>query len=181
MLDASAGRDEHQLSLDGLRDLLSAYGISLEDIPLVIQLNKVDVALSSADTPELKLLTTADVPVCRTVARSGEGVLEVFSLLSGHVIERVSREVEQSATEDASVGRRTFMDGDSAGASAVTLPAVAQAAHGSVLQVNQDLRVTIGQPNAAGASEGARVCIPIELQFGEQRTSLVMRIELETQ
>ncbi len=118
--DSSAGRA--QANLDAMIDLeqnLRAHGLDLASIPLVVQLNKRDVADALPVKGLVSELNPFDVPVVESIAASGYGVLDTLykiteiatkrirENLSGQknavrlqAIQRDDRESEQQIVED---------------------------------------------------------------------------------
>lgn len=87
-------------SVSELRGLLSAYGVGLQDIPVVLQ---SDYHRTENDDDDLSRLSAAlDLPgltVCRSSSASGEGVLDALSALVRLVMERISDAGQQPAPE----------------------------------------------------------------------------------
>lgn len=76
-----------------LKDILSGYGMSLEDLPRVLQINKSD--LWEDQTTDLidQLAVSSGAGRITSIlsnGRTGEGVLEALTTLSRQVIERIS-------------------------------------------------------------------------------------------
>lgn len=66
-------------SFEKLKAVLRSYGQDLERLPCVIQCNKGDLP-DSLDPGEMaRLLDSVSIPVVRSIARTGEGVLQVLS------------------------------------------------------------------------------------------------------
>ncbi|MBI2354640.1 MAG: hypothetical protein HYV06_06355 [Deltaproteobacteria bacterium] len=78
-----------QHSLRQLRDSLNSYGVGLDDIPLVLQLNKADRAGEVAATEVAAQLGLAECNACLTTALSGDGVLEALTTLSRRIMVRI--------------------------------------------------------------------------------------------
>ncbi len=78
--------DENLASFDELRGALSAYGRSLDEIPLVIQYNKRDLADSYALEELHRKLDLRGIAVFEAVATEGTGVLQTLSTISKRVI-----------------------------------------------------------------------------------------------
>jgi len=82
----------NQDSVMQLRDILNSYGIALDEIPLVLQLNKADQAGGSVFQDEAaSFLWLAKADFSLTTATTGDGVLEVLSLLSRKMISQISK------------------------------------------------------------------------------------------
>ena len=78
--------DDNIASFDELRLSLGAYGRSLDDIPLVVQYNKRDLADSYALEELHRKLALTSVSVFEAVATEGTGVLQTLSTISKKVI-----------------------------------------------------------------------------------------------
>lgn len=66
-------------SFEKLKAVLRSYGQDLERLPCVIQCNKGDLSDSLDHGEMARLLDSGSIPVVRSVARTGEGVLQVLS------------------------------------------------------------------------------------------------------
>ncbi len=85
--DARAERAEANLAaLRELRQGLAAYGRSLEQVPLVVQYNKRDLADPYAIEALHRRLGLGSTPVFEAVATQGTGVLQTLSTISKRVI-----------------------------------------------------------------------------------------------
>ena len=85
--DARAERAEANLaSLRELRQALAAYGRRLEQLPLVVQYNKRDLADPYAIEDLHRNLGLGSHPVFEAVATQGTGVLQTLSTISKRVI-----------------------------------------------------------------------------------------------
>lgn len=91
MVDPAADRLLHaRESVSELRGLLSAYGVGLQDIPAVLQLNSSETETVAGDTSQMApALDLPSLTTFRSNVASGEGVLDVLSALSRMVLERV--------------------------------------------------------------------------------------------
>jgi hypothetical protein len=72
-----------------LREFLAAYGVGLHDIPCVLQLNRLSSGHLSSACLTVAELEVPDMPSCLCEAGSGEGLLEVLSLLSREIMARI--------------------------------------------------------------------------------------------
>jgi signal recognition particle receptor subunit beta len=79
-------RDENLASYEELRRALSAYGRSLDAIPLVVQYNKRDLGDPYAIESLHRKLDLGSAPVFEAVATEGTGVLQTLSTISKRVI-----------------------------------------------------------------------------------------------
>ncbi len=110
VLDCSPEKiDTNPQSIQELRDSLADYGRTLEDLPVVLQYNKRDIA----DPFEIEALHRrigfGQSAVFETTATTGQGILPTLTTISKHVV-RSRRHLSQSA--------------DSQSESVVTAPAV---------------------------------------------------------
>lgn len=88
--------NENIESLQNLVDNLKEYGISIKDIPLVIQWNKRDLP-NALDIEYLeKNINKYNVPSTEAVAAIGEGVVETLKLISSLVLANLTQ--KQSTT-----------------------------------------------------------------------------------
>jgi signal recognition particle receptor subunit beta len=78
--------EENAASLDELSEMLLAYGRQLEDVPLVLQYNKRDLADPYALEELYRKLQVNGVAVFEAVATEDTGVLQTLSTLSKHVV-----------------------------------------------------------------------------------------------
>jgi signal recognition particle receptor subunit beta len=83
--------DANIASFEELRRALRAYGRQIEDIPLVVQYNKRDLADPYALEDLHRKLDVKDAVVFEAVATDGTGVLQTLSTISKRVI-RILRE-----------------------------------------------------------------------------------------
>jgi len=93
-----------QQSLTQLRDMIGSYGIGLDDIPAVIQLNKTEPSGLIVVEMAARGLELEGRRVCMTSALSGQGVLETLTALSHLVVERIAERDDlppERATDDA--------------------------------------------------------------------------------
>ncbi|GFE61632.1 ATP/GTP-binding protein [Geobacter sp. AOG2] len=92
MADAADTSPAGRQGMENLRDYLASYGMSIHDMPAVLQINKTDRAGSMDMATAAAKLELGHLPVCLSTALSGEGVLETFSTLSRRVMERIGAE-----------------------------------------------------------------------------------------
>lgn len=76
-------------SLIQMNEFMSAYGIGLDDVPIVLQFNKADRAGQVTASELASELGLMERKARLTTAVSGDGVLEVLSILSHQILERV--------------------------------------------------------------------------------------------
>lgn len=92
VVDAADTSEAGRQGMESLRDYLASYGMSLHDMPAVIQVNKADQNGSATTTATAAKLELEHLPACLSSALSGEGVLETFSILSRQIMERIGAE-----------------------------------------------------------------------------------------
>ena len=93
VLDARPERIDANLeSFDELRRSLSAYGRSLEEVPLVVQYNKRDLADDFTLEELHRKLDLRGAAVFEAVATQGKGVLQALTTISKRVIRRLREE-----------------------------------------------------------------------------------------
>jgi len=93
VLDASPERlDANLESFDELRRSLAAYGRSLEEVPLVVQYNKRDLADDFTLEELHRKLDLRGAAVFEAVATQGKGVLQALTTISKRVIRRLREE-----------------------------------------------------------------------------------------
>lgn len=82
--------DENLNSMQNMAENLAEYGLSLKELPWVLQLNKRDLPdISSAD--ELKqALNPQNIPTFLAVAHQGHGVFDTLKAVSRAVLARLS-------------------------------------------------------------------------------------------
>jgi len=92
VIDAQPGRiDENLVSFDELRSSLSAYGRSLDQLPLVVQYNKCDLSDPYALEELYKKLDLRGAAAFEAVASEGTAVLQTLTTISKRVM-RVLKE-----------------------------------------------------------------------------------------
>jgi hypothetical protein len=87
-----------------LRGVLSSYGRGLDEVPLVLQLNKADHAGRVATAEAAMLLGVEEGDVHLTTATGGDGVLETLTALSRKVMARVGDHEDLSRGEQKTQG-----------------------------------------------------------------------------
>lgn len=88
--------NENIESLQNLIENLKEYGISIKDIPLVIQWNKRDLPNAAEIDYLEKSINTYNVPTTEAVAVIGEGVVETLKLIASLVLANLTQ--RQSTT-----------------------------------------------------------------------------------
>jgi hypothetical protein len=98
--------DENLASFEELRRALAAYGRALEDVPLVVQYNKRDLADSFSLEELHRKLEVGGAAVFEAVATEGTGVLQTLSTISKHVIRTLRNASSGEATATAAPAPR---------------------------------------------------------------------------
>jgi signal recognition particle receptor subunit beta len=101
--DSEVGKmEENKESLANLRANLAEYGLSLDEIPWVIQHNKRDLPnVYSADELNAELNPGGKVPSFEAVATTGKGVFETFRGVSHLLMEKVTRDLRRTPFANA--------------------------------------------------------------------------------
>lgn len=82
--------DENIESLKNMEENLAEYGLSLEDVPWVLQYNKRDLPTAVPVEDLHRVLNTRGVPEFQAVAYQGQGVFDTLKALSKAVLARLS-------------------------------------------------------------------------------------------
>jgi signal recognition particle receptor subunit beta len=90
VMDAAADAASNRQVTELLREYLSCYGLLLDEIPAVVQLNKTDLP-GAAPPAAAEVPGAPELPVCPSSALNGSGVLEALSTLSRQVFERLEQ------------------------------------------------------------------------------------------
>ena len=88
--------DANLQSIEELRDSLADYGRTLDDIPVVLQYNKRDIADPFAIEALHRRIGFGQSAVFETTATTGQGILPTLTTISKHVV-RSRRHLSQSA------------------------------------------------------------------------------------
>ena len=191
VLDSRGERlDENLQSFEELRHALAAYGRSLDDVPLVLQYNKRDLADAYALEDLHRKLDLHGAAAFEAVATEGTGVLQTLSTISKCVIRNLREEAApHPATpterlENAILREQEHPDTD----------AIVEAAHRTEslfdsaapmtfdgdggVRIGPDLSiVSVGQASRSGERS---VRVPVVVGDSEGRTStLVLTIQLD--
>jgi len=81
---------ENRESLDNLRDNLSSWGMTLEELPLVFQYNKRDLPDIALPSEIARLLEVGSRPAFEGVAVQGRGVLDTLRAIGFMVMQRLA-------------------------------------------------------------------------------------------
>lgn len=190
IFDASPERIEaNAASLEELRASLSDYGRRLEDIPVVLQYNKRDVADPFAIEDLHRRLGLDQSAVFETIATTGHGILAALTTISKHVV-RVRRGHGESGRAETG----TTADGLAAAldVSAAAEPAPDAAAPAPEWAPPADLNESPAKPElgqqlsvvsvgAAGLAADGSIALPLVVgdEHGQTR-SLRLSIRLDS-
>jgi len=102
--DSGQGKMEENLeSLENLRENLREYGLSLDDMPWVIQYNKRDLP-NAYTLEELEAaLNPGGVPSFEAVATTGDGVFECFRGTARILLQKLSQEIKLGTTKPSAL------------------------------------------------------------------------------
>jgi hypothetical protein len=97
--DSEVGKmEENKESLANLRANLAEYGLSLDNIPWVLQYNKRDLPnVYSIDELNAELNPDGKIPIFEAVAKDGKGVFETFRGISHLLMEKVTRDLRRTS------------------------------------------------------------------------------------
>lgn len=108
-------------SVAQLRDFLGGYGVGLDDVPHVLQLNKTDLAGQQQDGEETALaLGLPGCSTCPTTARNGEGILRTLATLSRMVMTRIGERDDLTRGETGGEAAAPAGDAQAAGLTVAT-------------------------------------------------------------
>lgn len=173
-----------------LRGFLAAYGVGLQDIPSVLQLNRENVPHGLTTAGMASALDLPHIQVCLSAPDSGEGVLETLSLLSREIMTRIGQDAALHAVADDQL----HDSGDDAEVSAALLSLEIKSDQSlrEVLQVIEEEStesVTAdeeerGQLKVVLAGEGALcdngiVRVPLEFTLGGETRRLIVSIAID--
>jgi mutual gliding-motility protein MglA len=115
--DSEVGKmEENKESLANLKANLAEYGLSLDEIPWVLQYNKRDLPnVYTVQELDAELNQGGKIPSFEAVATTGKGVFETFRGVSHLLMEKVTKDLRR--TPFASAARATM-----GGAEAATRP-----------------------------------------------------------
>lgn len=101
--DSKRGKmDENVESLENLKDNLREHGLTLEDVPYVLQYNKRDLPDVYTVDEMNKVLNPHGVPAYEAVAAQGPGVVDTFKAVSRLLLKKLSGEIGISMTGPSS-------------------------------------------------------------------------------
>jgi signal recognition particle receptor subunit beta len=82
--------EENRESLDNLRENLSSWGMTMEELPLVFQYNKRDLPDIALPSELARLLDVGSRPAFEGVAVQGRGVLDTLRAIGFMVMQRLA-------------------------------------------------------------------------------------------
>jgi len=174
-------------SVSRLRGFLSAYGVALQDLPCVLQVNSTT---GSGASPGAEIATDLDlpeIPICFSEEGGGEGVLKALSLLSRDIMSRIGQE-DALQSGEIKIAAGEVHEGGSAPASIRLVTdehPSADVVTDSLKSGHSEGEVGAGEPLRIVVSEegvltrGTDVRIPLEICCGEVTKRLVISISIE--
>jgi hypothetical protein len=163
--DSEIGKmEENKESLANLKANLAEYGLSLDEIPWVIQYNKRDLpSVYSADELNAELNPGGKIPSFEAVATTGKGVFETFRGVSHLLMEKVTKDLRR--TPFASTAVRTGAPSDGAHAKPEaprTQAAAPPAPQWSIAKEAEETAVHASDGGVAGLDYGREIALPGE-------------------
>ena len=127
--DSEVGKmEENKESLANLKANLAEYGLSLEEIPWVIQYNKRDLPnVYAVDELNAELNPGGKVPSFEAVATTGKGVFETFRGVSHLLMEKVTKDLRRTPFASAASRQSQGAEPPSGGGRSQAPPPVAPA------------------------------------------------------
>jgi signal recognition particle receptor subunit beta len=102
--DSGPGKMEENLeSLENLRENLREYGLSIDEMPWVIQYNKRDLPNAYTIEELEAALNPAGVPHFEAVATTGDGVFECFRGTARILLQKLSQEIKLGTTKPSAL------------------------------------------------------------------------------
>lgn len=171
-------------SVSELRDLLSSYGVGVQDIPLVLQFDCPDAEKSDHDLSQLP--SSLDLPgltACRSNAASGEGMLDALSALVRPVMERIA-DAAQQPVPTGGAERSPYDEGDeslSPGEPVESFSGASPDIYPEKTELSNDgakiPRISIAADSFA--SEGTVLRIPLDIACGDTCRRLVITVSAD--
>jgi mutual gliding-motility protein MglA len=168
VVDSEVGKmEENKESLANLRANLAELGLSLDNIPWVIQYNKRDLPnVYSVEELNKEVNPGGKIPTFDAVATDGKGVFETFRGISHLLMEKVTRDLRRTASGGSGAGRavgaETAEGASGAGRPAPGAPPVPGREHDSPVHARSvdygreiDLPAEPAAPRATHAAAGA--------------------------
>jgi len=178
MVDTVPERLPHAVeAVSQLREYLSAYGVDLHDSPAILQLNDHDSSLQLMDSSEMAfVLDLPYLPVHRSNAASGEGVLDALTTLSRMVLDQVTAKEKTVAISDSSPLVDNDLDDNSS--NKIEYNSVQ---NGEMLESYSGLsevpRVSLSNQDIT--VEGAVIRLPLDISIGDSRRRVVVTVSVE--
>jgi uncharacterized protein len=188
--DAAPERQaDNKASLDRLQTCLSVHGMSLQNLPVVVQHNKSDLAHAVPVAELQSALGLPGVNVLPVVASRGEGVLESLFTLVKMILKRLPEsglelarepEQEQSITESEEFGRDEISYGSVENTLANTGSLEVEAHQSPNAACTAPLPVVTILEGAQVSTDG-RLLLPLAINCGGtvRRVTLSVAISLE--
>ncbi len=124
--DSQRGKmDENIESFQNLRDNLSEHGLSLGEIPYVLQYNKRDLPDVHPLEDLERALNTEGVPSFEATATTGDGVFDTFKACSKLLLAKLSREIGAAVVDRGATGTTAAAAARAAAAAEAPPPAPA--------------------------------------------------------
>jgi signal recognition particle receptor subunit beta len=177
-------------SVSRLRGFLSAYGVALQDLPCVLQINSSGVNGPSSASDIAAELDLSNIQSCHSEAGSGEGVLKALSMLSRDIMSRIGQDDALRSGENRIQAESAQVAEGSAPSAILLETEDRQAAHATVDSVVVEPpagagKTGEGEPLCVALSgegvvtRGTEVRIPLEISCGEVTKRLVISVSIE--
>lgn len=170
-------------SISELRTMLSAYGVGLQDLPAVLQMNFIEKATCVDEASKVALaLDLPHIATCCSNVNSGEGVLDVLTKLSRLVLERVAEAESRLATvssksESVEGGYDELEEVDESSFKDEGRHATPKGGDG---QHNAYVLPTISVSSSDVGADGGTLRIPIDILCGDVCRRLVVTISVDS-
>ncbi|OGT97056.1 MAG: hypothetical protein A2X80_02420 [Geobacteraceae bacterium GWB2_52_12] len=179
--DASAEGTLLQQSVVEVRDYMGAYGIGLDAIPVVLQLNKGDLAVSLDPLAVAREVGVAGLSATVTTATKGDGILEAVTTLSRMVMEQIREREDLAQEKCGTLSRKDDTEKEySSGGNDLAMVAA------DIPKAQVDVQTDVGPLFVSVvhdmiAVEGTTICIPLNLswQGGTQRLVVTVAVASE--
>ena len=162
--DSQVGKmEENKESLANLRANLAEYGLSLDEIPWVLQHNKRDLPnVYSMEELNAELNPGGKVPSFEAVATTGKGVFETFRGVSHLLMEKVTRDLRR--TPFANAAARAAPSGEEHAAKGEPSRASGPAPVAPAWSINREAQETAAREGEArsGIDYGREISLPGE-------------------
>jgi len=155
VVDSQPARvDANIASFEELRRALRAYGRQMEDVPLLVQYNKRDLADPYALEDLHRKLDVKGAVVFESVATDGTGVLQTLSTISKRVI-RTLREANAGAARAAEPARESAVASPAARMERAILEEAEHPEHAAIGAAAQETETLLDGPAWEQAAQGA--------------------------